>query len=129
MSSSIFDATCIITRLLAWVSIERPLAVRAAPDAFEPPPKVTSAVLRLRVRTQSPVHITDRALFATLVREAFSQRRKTIRNALRRRISANQIEAIGIDPGARPETLALADFAALSNALSRHEPGAGARDS
>lgn len=87
-------------------------------DAFDPPPKVTSALLRLRMRTHSAVHIAEREVFAMVVREAFSQRRKTIRNALRHHFQATQIEAIGIDPKARPETLHLADFATLSNALS-----------
>lgn len=87
-------------------------------DAFDPPPKVTSALLRLRMRTQSPVRIAERDVFAMVVREAFSQRRKTIRNALRHHFEAEQIEAIGVDPRARPETLHLADFAALANALS-----------
>lgn len=96
-------------------------------DAFEPPPKVTSALLRLRMRSQSAVRIVDRELFAVVVREAFSRRRKTIRNALRRHFEPGQIEAIGIDPQARPETLALAEFAALSNALSQRHPSAKTR--
>lgn len=93
--------------------------------AFDPPPKVTSALLRLRPRPRGIVHIADRDVFAMVVREAFSQRRKTIRNALRQHFDAKQIEAIGIDPRARPETLGLADFAALSNALSARRPHAG----
>ncbi len=93
-------------------------------EAFDPPPKVTSALLRLRPRTRDIARVDDRETFALVVREAFSQRRKTLRNALRRHFAAGQLEAIGIDPRARPETLALADFAALANALSsrRQDP-------
>ena len=85
------------------------------PEAFEPPPKVHSAFVRLSPYREPPLTVTDEQRFAAVVRQAFSQRRKTLRNSLRPLLSAAQIEAVGIDPGARPETLALGDFAALSN--------------
>ncbi|MDQ2696657.1 MAG: 16S rRNA (adenine(1518)-N(6)/adenine(1519)-N(6))-dimethyltransferase RsmA [Pseudomonadota bacterium] len=88
------------------------------PGAFYPPPKVQSAFVRLVPHPRPPVAVTDEARFAAVVREAFSQRRKTLRNSLRRLADAAAIAAAGIDPGARPETLSLADFAALSNRLS-----------
>lgn len=86
-------------------------------EAFEPPPKVDSAFVRLVPYTKLPVVINDEQRFAELVRESFSQRRKTLRNNLRRLLSAEAITAAGVDPGVRPETLGLAEFAALSNAL------------
>ncbi len=82
--------------------------------AFRPPPKVDSSVVRLRVPTQAPVDIVDESLFADLVRQAFSMRRKTLRNALKRLVNGATIERAGLDPGARPETLTPADYAALT---------------
>ncbi len=98
---------------------------RVGPGAFRPAPKVESAVARLTPHPHPPVEVADEALFATVVAQAFGQRRKTLRNALRKLLPAERIEAAGIDPGARPETLDLADFAALANAaaaLQREEP-------
>jgi 16S rRNA (adenine1518-N6/adenine1519-N6)-dimethyltransferase len=57
------------------------------------------------------------AVFERLVIQAFSMRRKTLRNSLRGLLEANMIEAAGIDPGLRPETLGLEQFAALSQIL------------
>ncbi|MCP5153670.1 MAG: 16S rRNA (adenine(1518)-N(6)/adenine(1519)-N(6))-dimethyltransferase RsmA [Ectothiorhodospiraceae bacterium] len=98
-------------------SAERLFTVRAG--AFRPPPRVVSAVVRLRVRRQPPVALDDPAVFAAVVAQLFSQRRKTVRNGLRGRLDADAIAATGVDPGARPETLDLAAFAALANAVAR----------
>jgi 16S rRNA (adenine1518-N6/adenine1519-N6)-dimethyltransferase len=87
------------------------------PGAFHPPPKVDSAVVRLTPHRLPPVALTDPTGFATLVARAFGQRRKVLRNSLRGLLATETIAAAGIDPGARPETLSLADFAALSNAV------------
>jgi 16S rRNA (adenine1518-N6/adenine1519-N6)-dimethyltransferase len=86
-------------------------------QAFRPPPKVESALVRLIPYPQPPIEVRDRHRFEELVRLAFSQRRKTLRNSLRPLLSAEDIQAAGIDPAARPETLAVADFARLSNRL------------
>ena len=69
-----------------------------------------SVVLDLK----QPAH---RAALDRIVATAFAQRRKTLRNSLRGLIDAATIEAAGIDPGARPETLGLEQFAALARAL------------
>ena len=82
------------------------------PGAFTPPPRVWSAVARLRVR-QEPAFLVPRA-FARTVSAAFSQRRKTLRNAVRSLMDTSDIVAAGIDPGVRPETLSPAQFAALA---------------
>jgi 16S rRNA (adenine1518-N6/adenine1519-N6)-dimethyltransferase len=82
------------------------------PGAFTPAPRVWSAVARLTVRRE-PAFEVPRA-FARTVSAAFSQRRKTLRNALRSLLDASAIEAAGIDPGLRPETLSPAQFAALA---------------
>ncbi len=85
------------------------------PGAFNPPPKVDSAVARLVPHVKPPVDIDNYKAFGQLVTLAFTQRRKTLRNALKKTLSAEQIESLGINPAARPETLSLANFAALSN--------------
>jgi 16S rRNA (adenine1518-N6/adenine1519-N6)-dimethyltransferase len=88
-----------------------------APGAFQPPPAVTSSVVRLKPR---PAHFTiiDNKLFAQVVTTAFGQRRKTLRNALKGWLDNETIAACGIDPGLRPEALTAADFARLANRLA-----------
>ncbi len=86
--------------------------------AFTPPPQVESAFVRLLPYRQPPVVVNDEAHFAVLVRQAFAQRRKTLRNTLKGLLDAAAIAAAGIDPNARAETLSLAEFAALSNRLA-----------
>ena len=84
-------------------------------EAFSPPPKVESAFVRLLPYRELPIQVDDEIRFSELVRRAFSQRRKTLRNSLGSLLCAADIEAVGIDPGVRPQTLSLAEFAALSN--------------
>jgi 16S rRNA (adenine1518-N6/adenine1519-N6)-dimethyltransferase len=83
------------------------------PGAFQPPPRVWSTVVRITPR-QPDFPIPDRAKFAALVAHLFSMRRKTLGRALKGRLSAEQIASLDIDPMARPETLAPADFAKLA---------------
>jgi 16S rRNA (adenine1518-N6/adenine1519-N6)-dimethyltransferase len=87
------------------------------PGAFQPPPKVWSTVVRLRTRALPLFAVSPH--FAQLVAAAFSQRRKTLRNALGEFLGREQIAACGIDPGARPETLTPQDFNTLALALDR----------
>jgi 16S rRNA (adenine1518-N6/adenine1519-N6)-dimethyltransferase len=91
------------------------------PGAFNPPPKVDSAIVRLTPYREKPVMVRDEAALARLVAQAFAQRRKTLRNNLKRLLDASTIEALGIDPGRRPETLSLEEFARLADALSAAE--------
>ena len=90
---------------------------RVGPGAFQPPPKVDSAVVRLRPR--EPLALEDALLpaFGNLVARAFAQRRKTLRNSLSDVLETAQIHAAGVDPSARPETLAVEDFVALTRRL------------
>jgi len=88
------------------------------PDAFRPAPKVDSAVVRLTPHATPPVAVNDEQVFSDLVRQAFSQRRKTLRNNLKNLLDADAIQVLGIDPGIRAERLALNDFARLANRLS-----------
>ncbi len=90
---------------------------KVPPGCFRPPPKVDSAVVRLEPRDPAEVGLMQPRRFEQVVRAAFSQRRKTLRNALSTVCAPQQIEALGIDPGARAETVAVADYVALANAL------------
>lgn len=87
------------------------------PEAFRPAPRVQSAVVRLVPHEKPPVHIRDMRQFERLVTQAFSMRRKTLRNCLRGLLDAAAIAAAGIDPGLRPETLGLAQLAALAERI------------
>ena len=88
------------------------------PGAFRPAPNVESAVARLvPLRNRRP-KIVDEALFARVVAGAFGQRRKTLRNALAGVASEAQLRDADIDPSARGETLAVADFVRLANVLA-----------
>jgi 16S rRNA (adenine1518-N6/adenine1519-N6)-dimethyltransferase len=96
------------------------------PGAFNPPPKVESAFVRLVPYQEPPCRIDEWHVFAELVNQAFSQRRKTLRNCLKSLLSAEQIAEVGVDPGTRPEQLGLEDFANLANrvvALSGGDDG------
>ena len=87
------------------------------PGAFRPAPKVESAVVRLTPLRDARPSLADEALFARIVTAAFGQRRKTLRNALKTLASEADLERAGIAPGARGETLSVADFVRLANAL------------
>lgn len=89
------------------------------PGAFRPPPKVDSAVVRLVPRPAAEVAVQDRAMYSNVVRDAFSQRRKTLRNALSRLCDADAIAAAGIEPTLRAEQVPVEAFVALANALAR----------
>jgi 16S rRNA (adenine1518-N6/adenine1519-N6)-dimethyltransferase len=85
--------------------------------AFDPPPDVTSAVARLVPLPAGTFQIDNEERFAKLVVQAFSQRRKTIRNSLRKVVDEGTFEFAGIDPGLRPEAISIADYVRLANAL------------
>ncbi len=87
------------------------------PEAFSPAPKVESMVVRLVPHAQPRVQVTSTARFSAIVKQAFSQRRKTLRNTLKGLLSEDDIRAQEIDPSARAETLSLEQFARLSNIL------------
>jgi 16S rRNA (adenine1518-N6/adenine1519-N6)-dimethyltransferase len=97
--------------------VERLFTVPAG--AFRPPPKVESALARLVPLGAARPALADPALFAQIVAAAFGQRRKTMRNAVKPFADEAALEAVDIAPGARGETLAVADFVRLANALAR----------
>ncbi len=88
------------------------------PGAFNPAPKVDSAIVRLLPKPKEQLDARDAALLAKLVLAAFGQRRKMLRNNLRDLVDEAGLEAAGIAPTARAEELAVADFVRLANALA-----------
>jgi len=88
------------------------------PEAFNPQPKVESAIVRLQPYDQPPYPAKDIKLFQRLVNVAFQQRRKTLRNALKQLAPVEQIDALELDTSRRPENLSLQEFVDLSNILS-----------
>ena len=89
-----------------------------APTAFNPPPKVWSSIVRMTPYPSPPVAARDERRLAQVVTAAFGQRRKTLRNALAPLVSAQELVALGIDPGVRGETLGVAAFVGIANHLA-----------
>ena len=87
------------------------------PGSFNPPPKVTSAVFRLEPYDVKPIVAKNEKALARLVSHVFTQRRKTLRNSLKGMLVEDGFEKAGVDPMARPETLSLAQFVALSDQM------------
>ncbi|MGE0392624.1 MAG: 16S rRNA (adenine(1518)-N(6)/adenine(1519)-N(6))-dimethyltransferase RsmA [Vicinamibacterales bacterium] len=98
------------------------LAFELPPGAFRPPPKVHSAVVRMDFHEPRPP-VADPARFTSVVRALFTQRRKTILNALKHAAALDgpearaALDAAGIDPAARPEQVDVATFVRLVAAL------------
>ena len=91
--------------------------VTVAPPSSRPAPQVESAILRLVPRPDLAIGIDEHDAFAALVRQAFSQRRKTLKNTLKGYCDVKQIDAAGIDPGKRPQELAVDDYIRLFKQL------------
>ena len=85
--------------------------------AFDPPPAVTSAIVRLTPLPAGTYDVRDHTRLSQLVATAFSQRRKTVRNALRKVADEALLESVGIDPGLRPEAISIAQYVRLANTL------------
>ena len=86
------------------------------PESFHPQPKIISSVIRLVPHDKKPVSVTPDIL-NRVVAAAFSQRRKTLRNALGTLFTASEIESLGIDPSIRAERLSLANYGLLADWL------------
>ncbi|MBN3563759.1 16S rRNA (adenine(1518)-N(6)/adenine(1519)-N(6))-dimethyltransferase RsmA [Aliamphritea spongicola] len=91
------------------------------PEAFDPAPKVDSAIVRLIPYKKIPHPAKDVDKLEVVVRTAFGQRRKTLRNNLKPLISAEDIQALDIDPGLRPERLSLQEFIRISDFISTQQ--------
>src|SRR4029079_18803162 len=114
------DSGAVAMQVALLARVDRLLAL--PPGAFRPPPKVHSAVVRLTFHPPS-VDIGDRGIFEKIVRGVFLQRRKTVLNALKpvahmlSKSPETLLVEAGIDPGRRPETLTVDDFARLAQAV------------
>ena len=93
------------------------------PEAFDPAPKVDSAIVRLTPHEKLPLAVDNLDDYAMIVTKSFAHRRKTLRNNLKEILTGEQIEALGINPGARAETLSQQQFAELSNAYGKLPQG------
>lgn len=89
--------------------------------AFRPVPKVDSACIHITVYDEPPIRAMDEELFMKIVRTCFSQRRKTMHNSLKGLVRDTDavLHSAGIEPGARPETLGVGEFARLSDEVLR----------
>ncbi|MEE9326398.1 MAG: 16S rRNA (adenine(1518)-N(6)/adenine(1519)-N(6))-dimethyltransferase RsmA [Cocleimonas sp.] len=87
------------------------------PESFSPPPKVDSAILRLSPWKTPPYIADNEQQLSRIVTQAFSMRRKTLRNNLKKIISAEQMEALGIDAGLRAENISVKEFVSISNSI------------
>jgi 16S rRNA (adenine1518-N6/adenine1519-N6)-dimethyltransferase len=94
------------------------------PGAFRPPPQVRSAVVRLVPRSAPLAALADPARFAAIVRQAFSMRRKTLRNSLAGLVDEAAMQAAGVDPERRAGELSPEAFARLA---ATEAPGSGRR--
>lgn len=88
------------------------------PGAFQPAPKVDSAIVRLVPHSILPFPALDHRLLEAVVREAFNQRRKTLRNALKNLLDSSDLEMAAVDGSKRPEQLDLAAFVRLADRLA-----------
>jgi 16S rRNA (adenine1518-N6/adenine1519-N6)-dimethyltransferase len=117
--SRVYGSLSVLTQLYCDVEV----ALRVPPDAFRPPPKVDSAVLRRTVLPSPRVALADERRFHVVVRAAFAQRRKTLANALAAGLGRPAdamraaAESAGVDPSRRAETLTISEFAELSRRL------------
>lgn len=107
--------------LVQFYTIPR-IQFKVPPGAFTPNPEVDSTVITLTLRDQPAVAVKDEAFFISVIKAAFSQRRKTLRNSLKQLDAPNdKMESIfsstGIDLGRRAETLSVDEFGKLANFL------------
>lgn len=103
--------------VMAQFQCEVELLFEVPPDAFYPPPKVQSAVVRLTPYSTAPFPDVERADLAQVVTQAFAQRRKTLRNNFKGVLTAADWGALQIDPSARAETLTIDDFISVTHRL------------
>ena len=87
-------------------------------DAFDPPPKVESAVVQLIPKKNLPLSPVEFTIFANVVKEAFNYRRKKLSNSIKRLIDSETLIALGIDPNTRPQDTSVAEYCRIAQAIS-----------
>jgi 16S rRNA (adenine1518-N6/adenine1519-N6)-dimethyltransferase len=95
--------------------------IAVLPSAFRPAPRVESAVVRMFPFAPLPHPARDEALFGKIVAAAFAQRRKTLRNTLKRFFGAADFSAVGVDAGLRAQDLRVEDFVRLADRVARQD--------
>jgi 16S rRNA (adenine1518-N6/adenine1519-N6)-dimethyltransferase len=103
--------------VMAQYHCQKKTVLKVPPGAFNPPPKVDSAVVRLVPHQQKPVTLTNEETLHKVCAQAFNQRRKTIRNSLKESLSEQQLIDIDINPELRAENLSLQQYAKIANAV------------
>ncbi|HNQ58406.1 MAG TPA: 16S rRNA (adenine(1518)-N(6)/adenine(1519)-N(6))-dimethyltransferase RsmA [Candidatus Desulfobacillus denitrificans] len=98
---------------------------RVPPGAFNPAPKVESAVVRMVPRPRATLDASDEVLLGEVVKSAFAQRRKMLRNTLREHLNEEDWVALGLDPRRRAEELAVGDYVRIANRLAGLRPPPG----
>jgi len=94
-----------------------------ASSAFSPKPKVVSALARLKPHNSTSIRAKDSDCLQTVIRTAFNQRRKTLRNSLRTIIPETLLERIAINKNLRPQDIKLNEYVEISNAIYNHTAG------
>lgn len=120
-----------VLSILTQLYSESRVVLKVSPGAFSPPPKVDSAVVAMQLSEQPRVEVQDVALFKKLVKQAFSTRRKMLRNALKMKEDHRWQEIcrkIGIDLKARAETVSLEQFAVLAGVMAPEMVHEGSRN-
>lgn len=91
------------------------------PESFRPAPKVNSAIVRMIPSPANEILVHNEKLFAAIVRTAFGQRRKTLRNTLRNYLNEDDFEKLGINAQLRAENLAVTEFTRVANYLNERQ--------
>ena len=94
-----------------------------ASSAFSPKPKVVSALARLKPHSSTSIRAKDSDCLQTVIRTAFNQRRKTLRNSLRTIIPEALLDRIAINKNLRPQDITLNEYVEISNAICNHTAG------
>ncbi len=104
--------------IMAQYHCQMQVVLDVPPSAFEPAPKVDSCVVHFVPHAKPIVEATDRQVLKTVVTAAFNQRRKTIGNALKNIITAQELTALAIAPGLRAENLTIQQYATIANYMT-----------
>ncbi|PLX96210.1 MAG: ribosomal RNA small subunit methyltransferase A [Desulfuromonas sp.] len=120
-----------ILSVLCALYFDLEMVTRVAPGSFYPPPKVQSAVVAFTPLSAPRLPVGDEAFFRRVVKAAFAQRRKTLRNTLgaggfNAEVVRTALAEVGIDPTRRGETLDLKEFVSLAQALATMQESADA---
>ena len=109
--------------LLAQWRSEPRIVMSLPPEAFSPKPKVVSALARLKPHNSTSIRAKDSDCLQTVIRTAFNQRRKTLRNSLRTIIPEALLDRIAINKNLRPQDITLNEYVEISNAICNHTEG------